>query len=234
MTHLWCSVYLPHIEYLNHFHETLISLTQEPIFSIFCISGLYSEQGIELIQKYIKSYKILHHIKATQYEGFKYIALEYNNIPRPEYIILLDADDIVANNRIQTMEKTIKYYNKSIITIAAKFYNDININEFDDSLNILIPLALENHFIKPNDDKSYYIIQPFVCGEDTCTLIFPFNIIYDYILNLSLEELKNNYADVEFYKYLISNNLILFVPFDYPVYYYRIWDRPNKISLHHF
>uniref|UniRef100_A0A6C0ADY5 Uncharacterized protein n=1 Tax=viral metagenome TaxID=1070528 RepID=A0A6C0ADY5_9ZZZZ len=150
----------------------------------------------------------------------KEILLNTENIPDPLYVIFIDGDDLVSKNKTNKMFKAIKKYNLEIITIVSKFYdNDKLVNDFLETTSDIILLALENKFIFKNDNKSYFINQLFVSGEDTPTMIVPYKILKKYLLKT--KDLDNNYSDVNFYKYLVNKKLVLFIPFKEPIYFYR-------------
>ena len=236
---LWSVNYLPTLIHLGYFEEMLISLSHEilkPEKYVFYISGKFCNDA-EILVKHIlfkvNYLIILNKKKTAQYIGMKKILLIEAKNNYPDYIIFMDGDDLVSHNRTKKMLKTIKKYkNKAIITVASKFQN-IDSSDYFETISEIIPLAIENNYIYNNDKMSYNINQIFVSGEDTPTMILPYNIISTYLLNS--KNLNDNYADVKFYEYLVENKLILFVPFKKPVYFYRIWDRPlgNKVSLHH-
>lgn len=237
--HLWSVNYIPKKIYLKYFEEMLISLSEEtnpPDKYFFYISGKYFKEAEKLVNKILLNnfFILTNKYKTPQYIGMKEILLNTENIPEPLYIIFMDGDDLVSKNRTKKMFKSIQKYNLAIITIASKFYDDNKlVNDFLETTSEIIPLALENKFISKNDDKSYFINQLFVSGEDTSTMIVPYKILKKYLLKT--KDLENNYSDVNFYKYLVDKKLVLFIPFKEPLYFYRIWDRDieNKNSIHH-
>lgn len=215
--HLWCSLYVPELVYVNLFEETLISLVNEevkPGTYKFCISG-------KCVKKCSKT-------RIRQYEGFKLLQQSYDATPSPKFIILLDGDDIVAHDRTKMMYEYAQKYNKAIITVVGKFIH----TDFDETLSEILPMAIENGFIEELDRNVYTVYVPFVSGEETSTLILPYSIISKYLL--SDVDLTNNYADVFFYEHLIKTDTVLLVVPSKPVYLYREWDRgDHKTSLHH-
>lgn len=229
---LWSVSYLPEEIYLEYFEDMLISLskeTEKADLLCFYISGKYYKEGKTLVENIIKNnfYVIGRKNKTSQYVGFMEL---YLNVERSEYIIFMDGDDLVSKNRTKKMLDMIEIYKCAIVTVASKFYENKEDNDFYETYSEIIPLASENGFIKENDDLSYSINQIFVSGEDTSTMIVPFVLLEDFLLKNNLD---NNYSDVEFYKFLVEHQEVLFAPFNKPVYFYRVWDRPNKISIHH-
>jgi hypothetical protein len=153
----------------------------------------------------------------------------YENSADLEVSDLEVSDNQVSDNQVSDLEASEHDREASEHDREA---SDNKVSDYKDTTDDLIPMALQNNFITKNDEFSYQINEMFVSGEETSTLIIPFHIFYEYLTNM---EDTNNYSDVEFYRYLVKKKEILFMPFDKPIYFYRIWDRPqeNCDSLHH-
>ena len=196
---------MPSKRHVELFEETIHSLlleTHTPSSYKFCISGKYNEECIVLLKTLIPSAFIINNKSCIkQYEGFLLIQQSYRDIDIPKFVILMDGDDLVSPDRTIEMYNYAKKYNKAIITIVAKFNDGESNTDYDETIEDILPMAIDNGFIEPIDSNVYKVNMPFVSSEETSTMIIPYNIFSSY-LTTSID-LKDNYADTIFYSYLM-------------------------------